>query len=55
MSKPVQDDGDRQALHLDSHDRTRLDDPFECDICGEHLPDGERRCPDCRKEAAARG
>jgi rubrerythrin len=24
-----------------------LDDPYECEICGESLPDGDRRCPNC--------
>lgn len=44
----VRDDATAQAQRLDGPDR--LDDPFECDICGESLPDGERRCLDCRAE-----
>ncbi len=48
----VVDDATAQALYCDGPDR--LDDPWQCDICGESLPRGERLCPDCRAEPVPR-
>jgi hypothetical protein len=39
----------RQAHHEDDPDGCRLDDPYECEICGESLPEGGHRCLDCRE------